>query len=59
MRHRYLAIAVVLTSGYSAVLAQEGLHGFELISKPYMSATLVRVFGQAIAQHKALRGSVA
>jgi CheY-like chemotaxis protein len=59
VRHRYPAIAVVLTSGYSAVLAQEGLHGFELISKPYTSATLVRVFRQAIAQHRARLGSMA
>lgn len=32
---RYPTIPVVLTSGYSDVLAQNGSHGFELLHKPY------------------------
>jgi hypothetical protein len=34
---------VVLTSGYSHVLAEEGRHGFELIQKPYAAEDLSRV----------------
>ena len=50
VRARYSALAMVLTSGYSAVVNQEGTHGFELISKPYTSDTLVRVFRSAMAR---------
>jgi PAS domain S-box-containing protein len=35
IRHRYPELPVVLTSGYSHVLAEEGRHGFELLHKPY------------------------
>ena len=52
VRKRYPGLPVVLTSGYSAVMAEEGTHGFELISKPYTSDTLVRVFRQAMAVQK-------
>jgi hypothetical protein len=34
---------VVLTSGYSHVLAQEGSHGFELLQKPYSAEQLSRI----------------
>jgi len=34
---------VVLTSGYSHVLAEEGRHGFELLQKPYAAEELSRV----------------
>ena len=50
VRARYPALAMVLASGYSAVVNQEGTHGFELISKPYTSDTLVRVFRSAMAR---------
>jgi hypothetical protein len=36
-----------LTSGYSHVLAQEGSHGFELLSKPYTLEDLTRVLRNA------------
>jgi len=49
VRKRYPGLAVVLTSGYSSVLAEEGTHGFKLISKPYTSDTLVQVFRTAVA----------
>jgi hypothetical protein len=39
---------VVLTSGYSHVLAQEGSHGFELLHKPYSAEGLTRVLRRAI-----------
>jgi CheY-like chemotaxis protein len=50
VRRRYPSLPVVLTSGYNAVMAQEGQHGFELIVKPYTADTLVRVFRKAIAE---------
>jgi hypothetical protein len=34
---------VVLTSGYSHVLAAEGPHGFELLHKPYAAEDLSRI----------------
>jgi PAS domain S-box-containing protein len=38
-------VRVVLTSGYSHVLAQEGGHGFELLRKPYSVEALRGVLG--------------
>nr|WP_249159853.1 ATP-binding protein [Bradyrhizobium tropiciagri] len=43
IRRRYPKVPVVLTSGYSEVLAQEGRHGFDLIQKPYAAEELSRV----------------
>jgi two-component system, NtrC family, sensor kinase len=47
-------LPVVLTSGYSQVLAQQGSHGFELLQKPYsieqLSRMLHRVSGSRIRQ---------
>ena len=40
-------LPVVLTSGYSHVLAQEGTHGFELLKKPYAVEDLSRVLRRA------------
>ncbi|MFK5600538.1 PAS domain-containing protein [Methylobacterium sp. HMF5984] len=44
------SLPVVLTSGYSHVLAKEGTHGFEMLQKPYsvddLSAVLRRAVGQ-------------
>ena len=34
---------MVLTSGYSHVLAKEGRHGFELLHKPYTVQDVSRV----------------
>ena len=36
-------LPVVLTSGYSLVLAQEGTHGFDLLRKPYSAEQLSRI----------------
>ena len=41
IRRRYPDVPVVLTSGYSHVLAQNGKHGFELLHKPYSVETTV------------------
>jgi len=35
IRRRWPDLPVVLTSGYSHILAEEGSHGFELLKKPY------------------------
>ena len=46
-------LPVVLTSGYSHVLAQNGQDGFELLHKPYSIEELSRVLQKAIAQKAA------
>ena len=43
IRRRYPNLPVVLTSGYSHVLAEEGRHGFELLQKPYAAEELSKV----------------
>lgn len=35
IRERYPTVPVILTSGYSHVLAQDDQHGFQLLQKPY------------------------
>ena len=40
IRRREPELPVILTSGYSHVLAQEGSHGFELLQKPYCCCPL-------------------
>jgi PAS domain S-box-containing protein len=43
IRRRFPGLPVVLTSGYSHVLAAEGPHGFELLHKPYAAEDLSRI----------------
>ncbi len=47
LRRRIPDLPVILASGYSHILAEEGTHGFELLQKPYsadmLSRTLRRV----------------
>jgi nitrogen-specific signal transduction histidine kinase/ActR/RegA family two-component response regulator len=50
IRERYPGLPVVLTSGYSNVLAENAHHGFELIQKPYSVESLSRVLRKAIAE---------
>jgi PAS domain S-box-containing protein len=45
-------LPVVLASGYSHVLAQEGSHGFELLHKPYSVEQLSRVLTKAVARNR-------
>jgi CheY-like chemotaxis protein len=47
IRRRHPGLPVVLTSGYSHVLAEEGRHGFELLQKPYAAEELSRVLRRA------------
>jgi DNA-binding NtrC family response regulator len=46
---RWPRIKVILTSGYSHVLADEGTHGFPLLKKPYSIEGLVRVLRASAA----------
>ena len=46
---RFPDLPIVLTSGYSHVLAQEARHGFELIHKPYSVDELTQVLRKAIS----------
>jgi CheY-like chemotaxis protein len=48
VRRRYPDVPVLLTSGYSHVLAEEGRHGFELLQKPYSVEDLARTLSQII-----------
>ena len=50
IRERYPGLPVVLTSGYSSVLAQNIDHGFELIQKPYSVEALSRALRKAILE---------
>lgn len=43
IRRQYPDLPVILTSGYSDVLAQNGHYGFELLHKPYSVEQLSRV----------------
>ena len=47
IRERYPRLPVILTSGYSHVLAQEGSAGFELLRKPYSMEALSRALQAA------------
>ncbi len=47
VRRRHADLPVVLTSGYSHVLAQNGTCGFELLRKPYSIEQLSRVLSKA------------
>jgi PAS domain S-box-containing protein len=48
IRIEYPDVPVILTSGYSHVLAQNGTHGFELLHKPYSIEQLSRVLRKAV-----------
>ena len=48
IRERHPGLPVVLTSGYSHVLAQNGTHGFELLHKPYSIEQLSRILRKSV-----------
>ncbi|WP_298954405.1 PAS domain S-box protein [uncultured Methylobacterium sp.] len=50
LHRRHPDLPVLLTSGYSHVLAQEGTHGFPLLNKPYSAEQLSRRLGAAITR---------
>jgi DNA-binding NtrC family response regulator len=53
IRERYPGLPVVLTSGYSHVLAENAHRGFELIQKPYSVESLSRILRKAISERTA------
>ncbi|TGD94819.1 hybrid sensor histidine kinase/response regulator [Methylobacterium nonmethylotrophicum] len=55
LRQRHPGLPVLLTSGYSHVLAQEGSHGFPLLHKPYSAEQLSRMLASAIGQRRLAR----
>ncbi|HEY0329575.1 MAG TPA: PAS domain S-box protein [Rhodopseudomonas sp.] len=52
IRERYPGLPVVLTSGYSTVLAENAHRGFELIQKPYSVEGLSRTLRRAISERR-------
>jgi two-component system NtrC family sensor kinase len=58
IRKLYPDLPVVLTSGYSHVLAQNGTFGFELLQKPYSIEQLSRVLAKVGSWRKAQRETV-
>ena len=52
IRERYPGLPVVLTSGYSSVLADNAHRGFELIQKPYSVKSLSRTLRKAISERR-------
>jgi signal transduction histidine kinase/ActR/RegA family two-component response regulator len=50
IRERYPGLPVVLTSGYSHVLAENADRGFELIQKPYSVEQLSRILRKAMLE---------
>jgi PAS domain S-box-containing protein len=53
IRDRFPGLPVVLTSGYSNVLAENAHSGFELIQKPYSVEALSRTLRKAIVEQRA------
>lgn len=51
LRARFPTLKIVLTSGYSQVLAQEGTHGFDLLQKPYSIDALSRILQRPLDSH--------
>ncbi len=56
IRRLYPDLPVVLTSGYSDVLAEQGPSGFELLQKPYSREQLVRILGRALSHRRRRAG---
>ena len=51
LQRRLPHLPVVLASGYSHVLAQEGTHGFELLQKPYSALQLGDILHRLLGIH--------
>ncbi|WP_132249305.1 PAS domain S-box protein [Methylorubrum extorquens] len=52
LQRRLPNLPILLTSGYSHVLAQDGLHGFELLHKPYSADQLGRILGKVVPRSR-------
>ena len=57
IRRRHHDLPVVLTSGYSHVLSQNGSYGFELLQKPYSIEQLARVLHKVGRWRRVKRGA--
>ena len=57
LRRLYPRLPVVLTSGYSHVLARESDHGFELLQKPYSVEALSRILRRAASTPRRRRAA--
>ena len=55
IRQRFPELPVILTSGYSEVMAEEGQHGFDLIKKPYAVEDLSRILRRLTSKKHRLR----
>jgi CheY-like chemotaxis protein len=55
LRQRLPDVPVLLTSGYSHALGDEGLRGFELLQKPYSADQLGRLLGRMIPTRTSAR----
>ncbi len=54
IRQRWPSLRIVLTSGCSHVLAEEGVQDFELLEKPYSTSALLAVLqGLPVARNQA------
>ena len=52
IRKQHPGVPIILTSGYSHVLVEEGCGGFELLQKPYSVEQLSRVLRKAASRRK-------
>ncbi len=59
LQQRWPDLPVVLTSGYSHVLAQESDHGFALLHKPYSAEQLGRILHQVLGVRSKLTAPAA
>ena len=59
IRRRGLDVPVVLTSGYSHVLSEQGTLGFELLQKPYSVEQLSRALRTVARRGKTTRDEAA
>nr|WP_249158599.1 hybrid sensor histidine kinase/response regulator [Bradyrhizobium jicamae] len=57
IRRQGRAMPIVLSSGYSQALAQQGSSGFELLQKPYSAEQLARMLHKVMGTQKVVRGS--
>jgi two-component system NtrC family sensor kinase len=57
IRRRHFDLPIVLTSGYSHVLSQQGRYGFELLQKPYSIEQLSRALQKVGRHRKVKRGA--
>ncbi|HKS18627.1 MAG TPA: ATP-binding protein [Bradyrhizobium sp.] len=55
IRRRGIAVPVVLTSGYSHVLSEQGTQGFEMLQKPYSIEQLSRALRKTVRRRTARR----